>query len=84
MENKPSIRLIFNRNIFQKPTLAVEANSNPLDRMRIARTRTQRTLEGHDDIVLLNVTTTSMDARMNPDSHAIAPIVSYRHQCSTK
>jgi len=40
MENKPSIRLILNRNIFQKPTLAVEANSNPLDRMRIARTRT--------------------------------------------
>lgn len=84
MENKPSIRLIFNRNIFQKPALAVQANSDPLDRMRIARTRTQRTLEGHDDIVLLNVTMTSMDARMNPDSHAITPIVSYRHQCSTK
>lgn len=84
MENKPSIRLIFNRNIFQKPALAVQANSDPLDRMRIARTRTQRTLEGHDDIVLLNVTMTSMDARMNPDSYAITPIVSYRHQCSTK
>mgnify|MGYP000897365867 FL=1 len=78
MENKPSIRLIFNRNILQKPALAVEANSDPLDRMRIARTRTQRTLEGHDDIVLLNVTMTSMDARMNPDSHAITPVVSYR------
>ena len=78
MENKPSIRLIFNRNIFQKPALAVEANSDPLDRVRIARTRTQRTLEGHDDIVVLNVTMTSMDARMNPDSHAITPVVSYR------
>ncbi|MDU5761296.1 MAG: hypothetical protein E6Z81_02820 [Schaalia odontolytica] len=73
MENKPSIRLILNRNIFQKPALAVEANSDPLDRMRIARTRTQRTLEGHDDIVVLNVTMTSMDARMNTDSHAITP-----------
>ena len=78
MENKPSIRLILNRDIFQKPTLAVEANSDPLDRVRIARTRTQRTLEGHDDIVVLNVTMTSMDARMNPDSHAITPVVSYR------
>ena len=78
MENKPSIRLILNRDIFQKPTLAVEANSDPLDRVRIARTRTQRTLEGHDDIVVLNVTMTSMDARMNPDSHVITPVVSYR------
>ena len=84
MENKPSIRLVLNRNILQKPTLAVEANSDPLDRMRIARTRTQRTLECHYDIVILNVTMTSMDARMNPDSHAITSIVSYRHQCSTK
>ena len=73
MENKPSIRLILNRNIFQKPALAVEANSDPLDRMRIARTRTQRTLEGPYDIVVLNVTMTSMDARMNTDSHAITP-----------
>ena len=84
MKNKPSIRLILNRNIFQKPALAVEANSDPLDRMRIARTRTQRALEGHYDIVVLNITMTSMDARMNPDSHAITSIVSYRHQCSTK
>ena len=84
MENKPSIRLILNRNIFQKPTLAVEANSDPLDRMRIARTRTQRTLEGHDDIVVLNVTMTAMDPRMNPNTHAITSIVSYGHQCSTK
>lgn len=77
MENKPSIRLILNRNIFQKPTLAVEANSNPLDRMRIARTRTQRALEGLDNIIILNITMTLMDARMNPDSHAITSIVSY-------
>lgn len=84
MENKPSIRLIFNRNIFQKPALAVEANSDPLDRMRIARTRTQRTLEGRNDIVVLNITMTSMDARIKPDSHATTSIVSYRHQCSTK
>ena len=84
MENKPSIRLILNRNIFQKPTLAVEANSNPLDRMRIARTRTQRALEGRNDIVIINITMTLMDARMNPDSHAITSRVSYRHQCSTK
>ena len=84
MENKPSIRLVLNRNILQKPTLAVEANSDPLDRTRIARTRTQRTLEGHYDIVILNVTMTLMDTRMNPDSHAITSIVSYRHQCSTK
>ena len=84
MENKPSIRLILNRNIFQKPTLAVEANSDPLDRMRIARTRTQRPLEGSDDIVIINITMTLMDARMNPDSHAITSIVSYGHQCSTK
>ena len=78
MENKPSIRLILNRNILQKPTLAVEANSDPLDRVRIARTRTQRTLEGHNDIVVLNVTMSLMDTRMNPDSHAITPVVSYR------
>ena len=84
MENKPSIRLILNRNIFQKPTLAVEANSDPLDRMRIARTRTQRALEGCDDILILYVTMAPMDARMNPDSHAITSRVSYRHQCSTK
>ena len=84
MENKPSIRLILKRDIFQKPTLAVEANPDPLDRMRITRTRTQRTLEGHDDIVILNITMTLMDTRMNPDSHAITSIVSYRHQCSTK
>lgn len=77
MENKPSIRLILNRNIFQKPTLAVEANSDPLDRMRIARTRTQRVLEGLDNIIILNITMTLMDARMNPDSHAITSIVSY-------
>lgn len=84
MENKPSIRLIFNRNIFQKPALAVEANSDPLDRMRIARTRTQCTLEGRDDIIILNIAMTLMNTRMNPDSHAITSIVSYRHQCSTK
>jgi hypothetical protein len=84
MENKPSIRLILNRNIFQKPTLAVEANSDPLDRMRIARTRTQRPLEGRDDIVIINITMPLMDARMNPDSHAITSRVSYGHQCSTK
>lgn len=77
MENKPSIRLILDRNIFQKPTLAVEANSDPLDRMRIARTRTQRALEGLDNIIILNITMTLMDARMNPDSHAITSIVSY-------
>ena len=77
MENKPSVRLILNRNIFQKPTLAVEANSDPLDRMRIARTRTQRALEGLDNIIILNITMTLMDARMNPDSHAITSIVSY-------
>ena len=84
MENKPSIRLILNRNIFQESTLAVEANSDPLDRMCIARTRTQCALEGGDDIIVLNITMTLMDARMNPDSHAITSIVSYRHQCSTK
>ena len=84
MENKPAIRLILNRNIFQKPTLAVEANSNPLDRMRIARTRTQRPLEGSDDIVIINITMTLMDARMNPDSHATTSRVSYGQQCSTK
>ena len=67
MENKPSIRLILNRNIFQKPPLAVKANSDPLDRMRIARTRTQRALEGRDDIIVLNIAMTSMDTRMNPD-----------------
>jgi len=78
MENKPSIRLILNRNIFQKPPLAVKANSDPLDRMRIARTRTQRALEGRDDIIVLNIAMTSMDTRMNPDSHAITSIVSYR------
>ena len=77
MENKPSIGLILDRNIFQKPTLAVEANSDPLDRMRIARTRTQRVLEGLDNIIILNITMTLMDARMNPDSHAITSIVSY-------
>ena len=77
MENKPSIRLILNRNIFQKSPLAVEANSDPLDRMRIARTRTQRALEGLDNIIILNITMTLMDARMNPDSHAITSIVSY-------
>ena len=79
MENEPSIGLILDRNIFQKSPLAVEANSNPLDRMRIARTRTQRPLEGRDDIVIINITMTLMDARMNPDSHAITSIVSYRH-----
>ena len=84
MENKPSIRLILNRNIFQESTLTVEANSDPLDRMRIARTRTQCALEGRDDIIVLNITMTLMNARMNPDSHAITSIVSYRHQCSTK
>ena len=84
MENEPSIGLILDRNIFQKSTLAVEANSNPLDRMRIARTRTQRPLEGSDDIVIINITMTLMDARMNPDSHAITSRVSYGHQCSTK
>ena len=84
MENKPSIRLILNRNIFQESTLTVEANSDPLDRMRIARTRAQRTLEGRDDIIVLNITMTLMDARMNPDSHAITSRVSYGHQCSTK
>lgn len=77
MENKPSIRLILDRNIFQKSPLAVEANSDPLDRMRIARTRTQRALEGLDNIIILNITMTLMDARMNPDSHAITSIVSY-------
>ena len=79
MENKPSIRLILNGNIFQQPTLAVKANPDPLDRMRIARTRAQRTLEGHDDIIVLNIAMTLMNARMNPDSHAITSIVSYRH-----
>ena len=77
MENKPSIRLVLNRNILQKPTLAVEANSDPLDRMRIARTGTQCALEGRDDIIVLNITMTLMDARMNPDSHATTSIVSY-------
>ncbi len=77
MENKPSIGLILDRNIFQKSPLAVEANSDPLDRMRIARTRTQRALEGLDNIIILNITMTLMDARMNPDSHAITSIVSY-------
>ncbi len=84
MENEPSIWLILDRNIFQKPPLAVETNSDPLDRMRIARTRTQRALEGRDNIIILNVTMTLMDARMNPDSHAITSIVSYTRQCSTK
>ena len=84
MENEPSIGLILDRNIFQKSPLAVEANSNPLDRMRIARTRTQRPLEGRDDIVIINITMTLMDARMNPDSHAITSRVSYGYQCSTK
>lgn len=79
MEDKPSIRLILNRDIFQKPPLSVEANSDPLNRMGIARTRTQRPLEGRDDIVIINITMTLMDARMNPDSHAITSIVSYRH-----
>ena len=77
MENKPSIGLILDRNIYQKSPLAVEANSDPLDRMRIARTRTQRALEGLDNIIILNITMTLMDARMNPDSHAITSIVSY-------
>ena len=84
MEDKPSIRLILNRDIFQKPPLSVEANSDPLNRMGIARTRTQRPLEGRDDIVIINITMTLMDARMNPDSHAITSRVSYGHQCSTK
>ncbi len=84
MENEPSIWLILDRNIFQKPPLAVETNSDPLDRMRIARTRTQRALEGRDNIIILNVTMTLMDARMNPDSHAITSIVTYTRQCSTK
>ena len=79
MEDKPSIRLILNRDIFQKPPLSVEANSDPLNRMSIARTRTQRPLKGRDNIVILNITMTLMDARMNPDSHAITSIVSYRH-----
>ena len=77
MEYKPPIGLILDRNIFQKSPLAVEANSDPLDRMRIARTRTQRALEGLDNIIILNITMTLMDARMNPDSHAITSIVSY-------
>ena len=77
MEYKPPIGLILDRNIFQKSPLAVEANSDPLDRMRIARTRTQRALEGPDNIIILNITMTLMDARMNPDSHAITSIVSY-------
>lgn len=77
MENEPSIGLILNRNIFQKSPLAVETNSDPLDRMRIARTRTQRALEGRDNIIILNITMTLMDARMNPDSHATTSIVSY-------
>ena len=77
MENKPSIGLILDRNIFQKSPLAVEANSDPLDRMRIARTRTQRALEGLDNIIILNITMTLMDTRMNPNSHAITSIVSY-------
>ena len=77
MENEPSIGLILDRNIFQKSPLAVEANSDPLDRMRIARTRTQRALEGRDNIIILNITMTLMDARMNPDSHATTSIVSY-------
>ena len=77
MENEPSIGLILDRNIFQKSPLAVEANPDPLDRMRIARTRTQRALEGSDNIILLNITMTLMDTRMNPDSHAITSIVSY-------
>ena len=84
MEDKPSIRLILNRDIFQKPPLSVEANSDPLNRMGIARTRTQRPLKGRDNIVILNITMTLMDARMNPDSHAITSILSYGHQCSTK
>lgn len=84
MENEPSIGLILDRNIFQKSPLAVEANSDPLDRMRIARTRTQRALEGRDNIIILNITMTLMDTRMNPDSHAITSIVSYTLQCSTK
>ena len=84
MEDKPSIRLILNRDIFQKPPLSVEANSDPLNRMGIARTRTQRPLKGRDNIVILNITMTLMDARMNPDSHAITSRVSYRHKCSTK
>ena len=84
MENKPSIGLILDRNIFQKSPLAVEANSDPLDRMRIARTRTQRALEGLDNIIILNITMTLMDTRMNPDSHAITSIVTYTRQCSTK
>ena len=77
MENEPSIGLIFDRNVFQKSPLAVETNSDPLDRMRIARTRTQRALEGRDNIIILNITMTLMDARMNPDSHATTSIVSY-------
>ena len=77
MENEPSIGLILDRNIFQKSPLAVEANPDPLDRMRIARTRTQRALEGSDNIITLNITMTLMDTRMNPDSHAITSIVSY-------
>lgn len=84
MENEPSIGLILDRNIFQKSPLAVEANPDPLDRMRIARTRTQRALEGSDNIIILNITMTLMDTRMNPDSHAITSRVSYRHKCSTK
>ena len=77
MENEPSIGLILDRNIFQKSPLAVEANPDPLDRMRIARTRTQRALEGSDNIIIINITMTLMDTRMNPDSHAITSIVSY-------
>ena len=77
MENELSIGLILDRNVFQKSPLAVETNSDPLDRMRIARTRTQRALEGRDNIIILNITMTLMDARMNPDSHATTSIVSY-------
>ena len=77
MENEPSIGLILDRNIFQKSPVAVEANPDPLDRMRIARTRTQRALEGSDNIIILNITMTLMDTRMNPDSHAITSVVSY-------
>ena len=84
MENEPSIGLILDRNIFQKSPLAVEANSDPLDRMRIARTRTQRALEGRDNIIILYVTMAPMDARMNPNSHGTTSTVSYALKCSTK
>jgi len=83
MENEPSIGLILDRNIFQKSPLAVEADPDPLDRGGIARTPTQRALEGCDDILILYVTMAPMDARMNPNSHGTTSTVSYALKCST-